>query len=228
MLFFSTFIENIQNKSIINDSIDKKYYNVYFRNFLLNYFNVNFKNNNQYDIQEINNNNNKLIEIISNYLITYLNKPQRLLKDNSDYYIAIDMITNTKYICFKDFCILDFDINKNNFSSKEEILNYIDNNDILNKLIYYRVETERGYHIYLLDKPREYSDLNTFYFLNNFDSDVYYKFYCYLRGFSIRLSFKDSDNYIYKCIKLVNKCNLKPNIKLKNLFHIHLRYFDKK
>lgn len=220
MSFFNSFLKNIQNDN--NIILDKKYYNIYFKNYILNYFNDNFKITNERE------ENNKLIILVYNYLIVYLNKPQRLLKDNSNYYIAIDLLTNIKYICFKNFCILDFDINKNNFTNKNDILKYLDNNKLLNNLVYYRVETERGYHIYLLDKPRLYSDIDTFYFLNNFKSDIYYKFYCYIRGFSIRLSFKDNDNYIYKSIKLINKNKIKPSIELLNLFNKHIEYFDKK
>ena len=220
MSFFNSFLKNIQNDN--NIILDKKYYNIYFKNYILNYFNDNFKITNKRE------ENNKLIILVYNYLIVYLNKPQRLLKDNSNYYIAIDLLTNIKYICFKNFCILDFDINKNNFTNKNDILEYLDNNKLLNNLVYYRVETERGYHIYLLDKPRLYSDIDTFYFLNNFKSDIYYKFYCYIRGFSIRLSFKDNDNYIYKSIKLINKNKIKPSIELLNLFNKHIEYFDKK
>jgi hypothetical protein len=220
MSFFNSFLENIQNDN--NIILDKKYYNIHFKNYILNYFNDNFEITNKRE------ENNKLIILVYNYLIVYLNKPQRLLKDNSNYYIAIDLLTNIKYICFKNFCILDFDINKNNFTNKNDILEYLDNNKLLNNLVYYRVETERGYHIYLLDKPRLYSDIDTFYFLNNFESDIYYKFYCYIRGFSIRLSFKDNDNYIYKSIKLINKNKIKPSIELLNLFNKHIEYFDKK
>jgi len=220
MSFFNSFLKNIQNDN--NIILDKKYYNIHFKNYILNYFNDNFKITNKRE------ENNKLIILVYNYLIVYLNKPQRLLKDNSNYYIAIDLLTNIKYICFKNFCILDFDINKNNFTNKNDILEYLDNNKLLNNLVYYRVETERGYHIYLLDKPRLYSDIDTFYFLNNFESDIYYKFYCYVRGFSIRLSFKDNDNYIYKSIKLINKNKIKPSIELLNLFNKHIEYFDKK
>lgn len=233
MLFFKSFIENIQNeKNIISNN---NYYNKFFRSFIIENFKKKFKHEVKDDDDKISNTYN--INIICNFLIPYLNKPQRLIQDNKDYYIAIDMLTNIKYICFKDLCVLDFDINKNNYKCKDDILKYINNNSVLNNITYYRIETERGYHIYLIDKPRNYSQIETFYFINQFDCDDYYKFYCYLRGFSIRLSFKSNDTYIYKNIKLINNNkNLtefnntkfdKDSLRLRNLFFYHLQFFDK-
>lgn len=230
MLFFQSFLDNIQNEKNIVDN-NNKYYNTFFRSFILE----NFKN--KYNNLDNNSNDDKIndINIIYNFLIPYLNKPQRLLIDHNEYYVAIDMLTNTKYICFKDLCILDFDINKNNYHTKEDILNYINNNSILKNIAYYRIETERGYHLYLVDKPRLYSKIETFNFINQFNCDDYYKFYCFIRGFSIRLSFKTNDNYIYKNIKLINnKKNNDKNLydtkslRLKNLFLTHFQFFDKK
>lgn len=221
MLFFRSFLDNIQNEKNIKDN--NNYYNKFFRAFIFE----NFK-------KKLNNINDKLdnINIVYNFLIPYLNKPQRLLKDHNDYYVAIDMLTNTKYICFKELCVLDFDINKNDYKTKNDILKYIDNNSELNKITYYRVETERGYHLYLIDKPRFYSNIETFDFINQFECDEYYKFYCFIRGFSIRLSFKSDDKYIYKNIKLINKKNEYTtnfeSAKLRNLFFTHFQFFDKK
>ncbi len=217
MSFYKDFVDNIHNEN--NILIDKKYYNNYFKSYLIKLFEKNFTNDN-------NNSNNKILfEIICNYLKVYLSKPQRLLQDNSEYYIAIDMLTNIKYICFKNFCILDFDINKNNFETKNDILKYIDNNNLLNRVPYYIVESERGYHIYLIDKERTYNNMESFYFINQFSSDKIYKFYCYLRGYSIRLSLKDGDSYLYKNIKFVNKNNKIINSKLNYLFKMHCKLF---
>ena len=217
MSFYKDFIDNIQNEN--NIMINKKYYNNYFKNYLIKYFQKNFTN-------IINDDNNEIyIDILCIYLKVYLNKPQRLLEDNKDYYIAIDMLTNTKYICFKNFCILDFDINKNNFTIKNDILEYINNNNFLNNVPYYIIESERGFHIYLLDEERAYNSIETFYFINNFNSDDIYKFYCYLRGYSIRLSLKEGDTYLYKNIKLVKKNKKIINSKLNYLFKMHCKLF---
>ena len=225
MLFFKSFLDNILNEKNIKN-YNKKYHNNFFRSFIFENFKKNFNkiNDNQIKLDNIN--------TVSIFLKPFLNKPQRLLKDHDDYYIAIDMLTNTKYICFKEFCVLDFDINKNNYETKNDILYYINNNTILNDIPYYRVETERGYHLYLIDKPRNYSDIETFFFINQFDCDDFYKFYCFIRGFSIRLSFKSNDSYIFKNVKLINKTNKSTNgnesLILKNLFFTHFQFFDQK
>ena len=85
---------------------------------------------------------------------------------------------------------------------------------------------------YIIDKPRNYSDIETFFFINQFDCDDFYKFYCFIRGFSIRLSFKSNDSYIFKNVKLINKTNKSTNgnesLNLKNLFFTHFQFFDQK
>ena len=205
MTFYKYFIDNIQNDN--NIIINIKYYNNYFKNYLIKFFDKKFISvisDDIHDIHDIHASNKIYIDILCMYLKCYLNKPQRLIEDNIDYYIAIDMLTSTKYICFKNFCILDFDINKNNFTNKNDILEYINKKDFFNNVPYYLVESERGYHLYLLDKERLHNRIETFYFIYNFNSDKLYKFYCYLRGYSIRLSLKPEDTFLYKNIKLIN------------------------
>lgn len=208
-----------------NYFINRKYYNPSFKKFLLDVFSDSYRN-----IKQSNTNKEyyltKLLKSYCDFLKPTIIKPQKLLNNSNDYYVAMDMITNTKYICFKNFCILDFDINKNDFQTKEDILNYINHNNFLNHTPYMLVETRKGFHIYLLDKPREYNNLDTFEFLLDFQCDKWYKLYCYMRGFSIRLNFKEGDTKLMYNMKLVNKTKKKYDLKLYKLFMKHLEYID--
>ena len=218
MKFYESFI-NLSNK-YGTIKLDNKYKNNYFKNFLLKEFLFKIDDSDSQEKIE------ELLNIFSIYLSYLIIKPQRLLLDHDNYYIAIDIRTNTKYICYNNFCILDFDINKNNFKSKEEIEIYIRENEILSEIPYFKVETHNGFHIYLLDKQRYYNDINTYLFIKQFNSDEFYKLYCYIRGFSIRLNKKINNEYILKNIKLVNNKKREINRYLYKLFEIGLKYID--
>lgn len=55
-----------------------------------------------------------LVREIAPYLIGGLRKPQRLLIDQEDYYVAIDEYTQIYYICFRDLLMIDIDTYKEN------------------------------------------------------------------------------------------------------------------
>jgi hypothetical protein len=205
---------------------NKKYNNRYFRNYLINFFLKRYELYLKKEVEE--NEILELLEIVKDYLKRFMLKPQRVIEDNEEYYIGKDIRTNTKYICFKNLCVLDFDINKNNFKKKEEILEYIERNELLKEIPYNIIETRNGYHIYILDKKRLYNDIETFKFLMNFESDIYYKFYCIIRGYSIRLNKKEGEEKIKYNIRSCFKKKKKKDIGLYNLFMKHLEYFEEK
>jgi len=221
MGFYDTFIKNIQHDTEHNQRKEKKYYNRYFKTYLLKFFLDKYSGNEFIEDKKI------LLSMMTDFLKPYINKTQKIIRDKENYYVANDINTNTKYICFKHLCILDFDVNEYQYESKEKILEYIDNNEILNSVPYMRVETRNGYHIYFLDKPRIYNSIETMDFLLQFNGDIYYKFYCYLRGFSIRLNKKNiSEKNVFNNIKLINKSKHKINSELYSLFNKQLSHID--
>ena len=221
MSFYSSFIQNIHYDTKNNQVQEKKYSNKYFKSYLLKFFLDKYTNNEFVEDKQI------LLSMMTDYLKPYINKPQQLIKDDEDYYVAVDMRTNTKYICFKDLCVLDFDVSEYKFKTKEEILEYLEENEILQSIPYMQLETRNGYHIYLMDKPRDFNSIETMDFLLQFDSDIYYKFYCYLRGFSIRLNKKEVNEMdLFTNIKLVNKKKQKIHRKMRYLFHKQVEYVD--
>lgn len=218
MSFFNYYINTIKYENYI---IYKKYENIFFKNYLINTF------YNDIDLLDNDIDKKNLLLKISEYLLIFLFKPQRLILDNVNYYIAIDIRTNTKYICYRDFCILDFDLNKNNYNCKNDILLYLKNNDILNNIPYILTETNNGYHVYLIDKPRIFNDYETWDFINKFNSDNNYKLYCFIRGFSIRLNKKNEQEKIVNSVKIINNKKQKINNYLYNLFLLNLKHIDK-
>lgn len=184
-IFIKTFFKNPYKNE---DVIDTRMSNPYFRKFCIHTLNHYRNHNQRKDFFE-------LVEYILNSLKHKIRKPQQLLFDDDEYYVAIDCSTHTKYICYKSLCILDFDVGKSGFETKQDIYKYIKQHEILNTIPYFLTETQNGIHIYLLDKPRDYNDPETLWFITQFRCDFYYSLYCYLRGFSIRLSLKDNETY---------------------------------
>ena len=221
MSFYSSFIENIQHDTEHNQIQEKKYYNNYFKSYLLKFFLDKYTNNEFVEDKQI------LLSMMIDYLKPIINKPQQLIKDDEDYYVAIDMRTNTKYICFKDMCMLDFDVSEYKYKTKDEILEYLDHHPLLQDIPYMRVETRNGYHVYLMDKPRPHNSIDTMDFLLQFESDIFYKFYCYLRGYSIRLNKKEAnEENLFSTIVLINKNKQKIDRKLRYLFHKQVEHVD--
>jgi len=221
MSFYSSFIKNIQHDTEHNQIQEKKHYNKYFKGYLLKFFLDKYTNNEFAEDKQI------LLSMMTDYLKPLINKPQKLVKDDGEYYVAVDMRTNTKYICFKDMCTLDFDVSEYKYKTKAEILEYLDNHPLLQDIPYMRVETRNGYHVYLMDKPRPHNSIDTMDLLLQFDSDIFYKFYCYLRGYSIRLNKKEAnEDNLFTTIVLVNKKKQKIDRKLRYLFHKQVEHVD--
>jgi hypothetical protein len=126
------------------------------------------------------------IERAAPFLLQSIKREQELIETKKDYYVARDVLTNTYYICYKDVLMLD-----------------IDRNDVID--IQSRLEREQdkcfsvyksrnGYHIFCLSHRFKYRDRQTTEFLLKYDCDFYYTAYAYIRGFSVRLNRKFTEN----------------------------------
>src|SRR5947199_3649942 len=52
------------------------------------------------------------IKLFSDVMKSLMIRPQILLIDNENFYIACDMMTNTYYICYKELMMIDIDFYK--------------------------------------------------------------------------------------------------------------------
>lgn len=128
---------------------------------------------------------------------------QQLLQSKSSYYVACDVSTRTRYICYKDIVMLDFDVGKADFASKEDILSYL-TTEVKAKYPCIIHETCHGYHCFLVDKRRQHNSFDTFMFLRSFRQDPNYSLYCYIRGFSVRLTRKRDDDHTQPLYKVIH------------------------
>lgn len=112
-----------------------------------------------------------------------ISKPQELIEDHVDYYVARDIFTNTVYICYRDLLMLDIDIYKAPYTDILELLGGTE-------YLFDVYKTRNGYHAFCVSNTFEYNTRATVEFMNNMGSDFFYNFYSYLRGCCVRLNRK--------------------------------------
>lgn len=126
---YKKYIELYEQKTIEDTESIKLLKNKYFRNHLIEKYGINYNT----------------IKLLSSNINNVL-KPQRLLIDNIDYYVAVDMFTNTYYICYNNILMMDID-DKN--ITLENLIELCENHKELLFRIY---STTNGYHIFISNK----------------------------------------------------------------------------
>lgn len=148
-------------------------------------------------------------------------RPQRLLQDHDDFYIACDMMTNTYYICYKYLLMVDLDIKTSGSGLLESFKLGVNLSDCWS--IY---KSRGGYHCFLLNKRVPYGTEEQVNLMLKYNTDFYYVVYSYLRGYSVRLNKKkDESADIYEFVEMIGDVS---NIddKLLNLVNLHMDLTD--
>lgn len=128
-------------------------------------------------------------------------KPQRLLHDDPNYYIAIDMATNTYYICYKNLMMIDIDFYKDLTwtADQHETNSKVNANQVLDKLAWYSFTKDLGFmiykskgglHVFVTSSEQNYKDLESIQLMLDVGCDFYYAVYSHVRGWSVRLNRK--------------------------------------
>lgn len=162
------------------------------------------------------------VKILSKYVLKTLIKPQHLITDHSDYYVAIDMSTRTGYICYKKLLMLDLDFYKipvkSDVSAKQPtnrgFVRKITRETLIKQLItqlkakchkdhlFKIFSTRNGIHAFLISHPMDRIKDDTIKLQLEMGSDFYYIIYSYLRGWSVRLNRKRAEIQIDESDKL--------------------------
>lgn len=122
-----------------------------------------------------------------------ITKPQELIHDAEDYYIARDILTNTIYMCTKSLMMLDIDLFKLEGKCRSErILQTLGDSDYLFKVY----KTRNGYHAFCTSHHLDFKSKETIELMISLECDFFYAFYAYLRGYCVRLNRK-WDEYMY-------------------------------
>lgn len=186
--------EFINNKNKISEYEDDSRLKVEsFLEYFVNKYPLNYEN----------------VKMLSTGLQNYINKPQRVLCNNKNNYVAIDMYTNLYYICFKDLVVFDIDLENNNLFFKNMKKKYLINKFKNYDDIFYLDETKNGFHIFLLNKRYHHTSKEAIEYMIEFGCDIKYIVCTYLRGFCIRLNKKNiNDNMYIHCGIYNNSLNL--------------------
>lgn len=163
------------------------------------------------------------IELYKDTFKQMICKPQELIENNKDYYVALDKYTNTVYICYKELLMLDIDLWKNDI-----------NLSLLNESpeLFDVYKSRNGYHIFCISKKYDYNNIDTIQFMIDNNSDFFYNFYTYLRGFCVRLNRKQNEYheliskrlcpFIYKYIGRYGKGKLNTDLEKLVKYHFLL------
>jgi len=122
-------------------------------------------------------------------------RPQRLLLDHSNFYMACDMITNTYYLCFKNLMMIDIDFYKESGSGKDEIIKMFEEN--VNKTpgnVWHLFQTKGGVHAFLVSRSIGYFERESCDMMIELNCDFNYVVYSHLRGWCVRLNRKKKED----------------------------------
>ena len=137
-----------------------------------------------------------LVEIMAQTLHRGVVKPQRLLVDESDYYVAIDLMTNTYYVCYRTLMMVDIDYYKEGCISRsiEDLMKIFEEYCARHPGLLFRIYKSRGgVHGFLVSHKSDYKTGEAITRMLDLDCDFYYSIYSYIRGWSVRLNRKKKD-----------------------------------
>jgi hypothetical protein len=138
----------------------------------------------------------ELVEIMAQTLSRGVIKPQRLLVDDPDYYVAIDLMTNTYYLCYRTLMMVDIDYYKEGCVSRsfDDLIKIFEEYCGQNPELLFRIYKSRGgVHGFLVSSSSDYRDGAAITRMLDLDCDFYYSIYSYIRGWSVRLNRKKKD-----------------------------------
>lgn len=168
-----------------------------------------------------------LVKEIANTMKFVIAKPQKLLLDTDDYYVAVDLSLNTYYICYKDLLMLDLDSYKDDIDLEDclphclcqvvphdkEITDPTQKRQHLWKQrvckdgkdcqLRYRIfKSRKGYHAFVVSHKFDPKTEHAVGLMAESSTDFFYIIFSYLRGWSVRLNRKpgeksEDDLYTY-------------------------------
>lgn len=178
MGFFESFIKLNATEATDLAEWHEDLKNADFRNFIIEKKGKNFKT----------------VKLLSANLLPCMQKPQQLIYDDPEYYIAIDTYTYTYYVCYKRLLMIDLDYSKSTHD-KATILKKVNDYCTERPELFFRVfETRNGLHLFLASQPMDYQSKKAIKLMLALDCDFYYTIFAYIRGWSVRLNRKADDH----------------------------------
>lgn len=160
-----------------------------------------------------------LVEEIAKIMTRVIAKPQKLLFDHDDYYVAIDLGLNTYYICYRQLLMLDLDSYKDDIELKDclphclcqvvpapdEIIHPEQKRQHLwrqrsckdgksCRLRYRIFKSRKGYHAFVVSHQFDAKSSEAVGLMAESATDFFYIIFSYLRGWSVRLNRKPDES----------------------------------
>ena len=146
------------------------------------------------------------IPILSKCIIGRVIKPQKLLLDEEDYYVGLDMYTHTYYMCCRYLMMIDIDFYKDDETlTEEQILKRFNDYTAVHPDKRFSIfRSQNGIHAFLTSEHRNFRDHDSLQTMIDLGCDFNYIIYSYLRGWSVRLNRKKIEStakplYTYIC-----------------------------
>lgn len=141
--------------------------------------------------------NSDFIRLLHISLTNFLIKPQRLLIDDEQYYVACDTYTKTYYICYKHLLMCDIDFYKDNsdskFSNISEIISFLSEYSVQKKLTFRVYSSRNGVHVFVTSQKMNFKSDFAFQIMSDLQTDFYYILYSKIRGWCVRLNKKENE-----------------------------------
>jgi hypothetical protein len=167
------------------------------------------------------------IKAMAPSLLKGMLKPQRPIDDFDQFYIGQDLYTNTFYICYSNLLMVDIDFYKNGETKTLEAIkaifeSYTESRPDLRFRLY---RSRNGVHAFLISEAADYKKDFYLQMMLDLDCDFYYAIYAFLRGWSVRINRKKTDqDPLYELIGDIGSGNI--NSDQVKMVDLHLRLCD--
>lgn len=167
------------------------------------------------------------VKLFADPLMTKVCKPQKLITNDPDYYVAVDLATSTYYVCYRHLLMIDIDLYKDQKDSRPmDTVEGQSNQDGLRQILLgireycqkysqlrFRVfRSNGGIHLFAVNRGYDYKDDSTLQLMLDLGCDFYYIVYSYVRGYSVRLNPKTVEG------PELRESNAGENIRKKKLY----------
>ena len=147
------------------------------------------------------------VRLLAPYFRTIARKPQLLIEEGTNEFVAMDITSKTVYMNLQDILMVDVD----NSNSPTPGVYVQDLHEKCKSLGVSAAvfKTTRGYHLFLVDRTRVYHCQGSVKLALELGCDLYYSVYSYIRGWCVRLSPKKSersDQPLYTYLGVVGQC----------------------
>lgn len=155
----------------------------------------------------------KLILLLSKGKL--IKKPYRLLVNDEDFFVGVDMNTNLHCIYYKNLIMIDVDLQKSPDTTLESLINICKTTN--DSFIIY--SSKNGYHIFIANRLFEKDEIIDYMLM--FPCDLSYIVMSYVFGCSVRLNKKSEDDPMYSLLTMIGN-----DFKHKELVDIHIELTD--